>query len=316
MAAAGASVSSVASCKKCGKRVVNNALKCKSCLSVFHSNCGKLAKVKVLSDDVVLCCATANNPEPDLDEIPRDVLQLNGENYSKRLYETIMEHKDVIIQELRDKINLLNDKIAMMTKIEELQQKQLQSEPHIPPDNCNVKVGKQLSENAKNPTHKKSPKNETNTANTEVHPYVLQKTENKIQSADAHSKEIQRENPWREVRKHRRKSNAIVGTGATSEKLQTVPKSVFVHIYRLHPNTKTNDVLEYVQPMFPEAKCEALVPKHQGVYSSFKLEVYRENINKILDDSIWPPGTCVRRFYEVGKVNSFLNRESLSQKIT
>lgn len=81
-----------------------------------------------------------------------------------------------------------------------------------------------------------------------------------------------------------------------SVKLQGVPRSISLHVYRLSPDTTSEQVTSFLKDKFPEVKCEKLTSKHPDEYSSFRVDVHQTNYEKALDPNLWPVNTCVRRF--------------------
>lgn len=109
-------------------------------------------------------------------------------------------------------------------------------------------------------------------------------------------------------------SNITNGDNSNKEvvKLQGVPKTVSLHVYRLTPNTSVDQVVQFLKPHFPEVSCEKLASKYPDVYSSFKVNIFANNFDAAMDPTIWPNNACVRRFlYHRQKaiVNSVQNLE-------
>lgn len=83
-------------------------------------------------------------------------------------------------------------------------------------------------------------------------------------------------------------------------KLQGVPKYVPLHLYRVAPDTKAENVVDFLKPSFPEVKVEGLTSKHPEQYASFKVFIYEHNMETALDSNIWPENACIRRFLYLG----------------
>ena len=81
-----------------------------------------------------------------------------------------------------------------------------------------------------------------------------------------------------------------------NNKIEGVPKIISLHVYRLPPSTKSEDVLNFLKPKFPEAKCEPLSSRNPDLYSSFKVDIFINNFDLAMDPNIWPSNVCVRRF--------------------
>lgn len=104
---------------------------------------------------------------------------------------------------------------------------------------------------------------------------------------------------WSQVVKSNRKRVTVVGKSEKSDapKLQGVPKITSLHVYRLPPSTKAENIINLLKPSFPEAKCEQLQSRHPEVYSSFKVDIFEDNLDSALNPNMWPNNVCVRRFF-------------------
>lgn len=103
-------------------------------------------------------------------------------------------------------------------------------------------------------------------------------------------------NKWNLVQKQHSRKQRIIGNKQVSE-IKTVPKFASIHVYRLHPDTTTEDVEGLLKPIFPELECEKLAAKHKNLYASFKVSVYNHNFSKAMEPSIWPMGAVVGKFF-------------------
>lgn len=70
-----------------------------------------------------------------------------------------------------------------------------------------------------------------------------------------------------------------------------------LHVHRLDPGTTLEDVIRFLQPIFQEVKCEALVSTQPTVYALFKVNINASNGERASDPSLWPEGVCVRKFF-------------------
>ncbi|KAK5650246.1 hypothetical protein RI129_001275 [Pyrocoelia pectoralis] len=96
----------------------------------------------------------------------------------------------------------------------------------------------------------------------------------------------------------RSKNTPIVGElniDHTKVSLRASPKQAYLHVYRLHPDTKVDDLCSYLKPTFPEVSCEQLKSLHPESYSSFKIKLnylhyfFKENINLLWLFASYPP---------------------------
>ncbi|KAL3288803.1 hypothetical protein HHI36_003236 [Cryptolaemus montrouzieri] len=84
--------------------------------------------------------------------------------------------------------------------------------------------------------------------------------------------------------KHRRRSNIVrVGKKVTDT--------------ADHPNTKENEVFEYIKFQINIHKCESLDFRNVDLYASFKLTITEEDDEKVLSPDFRPTGVCVRKFF-------------------
>ena len=104
-------------CKRCGKNIAKNFLKCEKCKSMFHQSCARVSKgVKVVSDSLINCCGTEiydSNNEAFFDAV--ESVSVDNK-IDIHIFSYIIRQKDVIIDELQDKIRVLNDHIAILNK--------------------------------------------------------------------------------------------------------------------------------------------------------------------------------------------------------
>ncbi|KAJ3645105.1 hypothetical protein Zmor_022792 [Zophobas morio] len=306
-------------CKKCKASLISG-VKCNVCLSYYHTSCGKLlSKGKFNSEDVILCCNRPCSPfTEDTTPEPNDIIDLSNitEPVDATMFKYVMQQKDVIIEELRSKIDLLQEKICLLEQLEKERQKLSQSS--ITPVAAKQDKQKVNKENGGSSV-KVSVKGLRSPAMTSKSPEMSSKSPAMSSKSPVMSspniKSIQptmkvqpkalpkrHNDEWNLVEKKKRK--AVVGCFAAAGcSLKAIPKLMDLHVYRLHPDTKKEDVLTFVKSHFPEAKCEELEAKHKGEYSSFKLSVYADNFGKALDPNIWPVGACVRKFFHFKKIN-------------
>lgn len=96
-----------------------------------------------------------------------------------------------------------------------------------------------------------------------------------------------------------RQNSIVFGSGNVSEvsDIRAVPKLGYVHVYRLDPNTREETVSNYIKSIVPDSKCEILTSKFPDVYASFKVTLPLNDVDKIMNPSVWPVGTRVSRFF-------------------
>lgn len=105
-------------CNYCSSKVLNG-LQCEKCNLFFHPSCAKRVKgAKIIGSKLICCDNQIKTLEPtDCDLTLGESIQ-NSVNNNERFYlNCIIEQKDIIIKELREKISLLYDKIDLLNQI-------------------------------------------------------------------------------------------------------------------------------------------------------------------------------------------------------
>ncbi|CAG9761244.1 unnamed protein product [Ceutorhynchus assimilis] len=120
---------------------------------------------------------------------------------------------------------------------------------------------------------------------------------------------IPRENGgWQNVTYKRRKPRVLVGNKDDTElNIRAVPKSVDLHVYRLHPDTTSMQITNLLKSLFPEVKTEKIESKNSNIYASFKVTILQKNFNKAMDATVWPVNTCTLNNSKIGELEVFLN---------
>lgn len=105
-------------CKRCKNNVITG-YRCILCASAFHKSCSKSnSNIKYISGDSVICC------DVDKQLSFEDIYDSLDQKVDCKVFKYIIEqkdevirHKDIIIEELRGKIVLLNDNISLIKLI-------------------------------------------------------------------------------------------------------------------------------------------------------------------------------------------------------
>lgn len=245
-----------------------------------------------------------------------------------QIFNYIIKQKDIIIQELRDKITLLNNHIDILNKY------------HL---NCKVNEGEQkpnlnnkistISETKKVPNkseHKNTSMTKDNgnplNVNKQKNTSIISKQDlaNGIMQVESQLKvrecinlandithsphlsntpvsSLKRKDEWNEVVKKRRKRSVVVGNNTASISVKGVPRTVDLHVYRVDPQTTVEELTDFLKPNFPEVVCESLQPKYPDLYTSYKVTIFDENFKKAMDPQFWPKGACIQRFLVMRK---------------
>lgn len=317
-------------CNKCSAKVVNG-WNCISCDSHYHPSCAKkLRNAKIVTDNTILCCEKPienNGLESDLAFF--DAVEEYSNKDKKidfNIFTYIIRQKDVIINELNDKIRILNEHINLLKK----------HQSNITEESCDKDKTKTKA-NAKIRSENGAVNNQNKTQSSKTDkdvPYsTVTKDKMSIGKADVALAINQVENqllldsiinlPKADENKRQNQPSKNMSDG-NAEKIQSrvdsasqkkkpkrqvifgnnrdmasvgVPKFVSLHVYRLEPEITVEKLAELMKPHFPEMKCESLLSRHPSIYSSFKISIFANNFAKAMDANLWPYGACVSRFF-------------------
>lgn len=308
-------------CKKC-KSKVNTGLKCIKCDSYFHPSCAKLKNVKIIDNLSVNCCESDDLNIDNAFFLAMRNLWNEDKKVDISIFQYIVKQKDMVIDELKDKIRILNNQIELLQTINNSvtsvsnvisEQKILEvsSRDKNVRDKRNERRPQKQTDSQENVNINRVPENTAFVTRNEVSAAIeLAESERKMKNyinltTDLASTSQSRKEEWNEVVK--RKSNKrkiIIGNNKESNSIKTVPKYVVLHVYRLDPQTTVNQLSNLLQINFPEVKCEKLISRLSELYSSFKVTILEHNFAKAMDPNIWPDGACVSKFFMKRKVET------------
>ncbi|KAG5868869.1 hypothetical protein JTB14_011697 [Gonioctena quinquepunctata] len=103
---------------------------------------------------------------------------------------------------------------------------------------------------------------------------------------------------WRQA-KLRRRGNAsyLIGDkGGDTGDLMTVSKYIDLHVTRLKSDTQPDELLNFLKPTLSDVGCSAVKSKFPQSYSSYKVSVKEEEMNKAWTQEVWPKGALVSHF--------------------
>lgn len=123
-------------------------------------------------------------------------------------------------------------------------------------------------------------------------------TENKMKEINDLSKDPSE--GFKNVINKKKTRRFVVGRNSqdgTNIKVQTIPKTVDLHVTRLAPGTKPEVLKSALINTFPEIICEPHQSKHPDVYTSMKVTISQENYSKAWRRDAWPNGALVSRFF-------------------
>lgn len=112
-------------------------------------------------------------------------------------------------------------------------------------------------------------------------------------------KDANDDDQWRTVAHGRGRSRFVVGKKSDdgSCKLRVAELQSHWHVYRLHPATTREEVLDYLKTDFPDVAVEKLNSYNPLLYSSFKVSVREGDGHRVLDADLWPSGARIKRFF-------------------
>lgn len=95
--------------------------------------------------------------------------------------------------------------------------------------------------------------------------------------------------------------------------VQKLPKRKAVFLSRLDPTISAKDITDFLSPMNLDfLQCYKLITKY-NTYSSFHIEVYENDLEKVLCSSVWPEGCLVSQFYGRLKSTQILVPENITE---
>lgn len=102
------------------------------------------------------------------------------------------------------------------------------------------------------------------------------------------------------VNSARRKTGSVVGTGQlvnSKIKAAVITPKTSIYVGHLCLDVRENDIKDHLLSFFPNQSFsfEQLQVK-SGQYSSFRIEIDVDLVEKILDPSVWPEKVVVKRF--------------------
>ncbi|CAH0560563.1 unnamed protein product [Brassicogethes aeneus] len=108
---------------------------------------------------------------------------------------------------------------------------------------------------------------------------------------------VHNDDGWQLQKRRRNKRFVVGGNSECSDELKTVPKFVSLHVTRMNPKTKCENLKKILEKEFPEVVCVEHDSKYPELYSSFKVTILQENFKKAWKRDIWPQGSLVSRFF-------------------
>lgn len=85
---------------------------------------------------------------------------------------------------------------------------------------------------------------------------------------------------WKEVRTRRRRHRRYVIGDCSEVSIEIVPMQTALHVSRLNPQTKPDDLKRLLIYEFPEVECEEHPSKHPNIHASMKVRITSEKLGK------------------------------------
>lgn len=326
MATAQGSSTGLSSCKRCKSNVVN-AIKCKNCENNYHFSCAKLCtNVKFVNNSEIICCEVLPVNESD-NGLFEALEELNSEKkVDVYLFSYVIKQKDLIIQELRDKIDLLHRQMQLLEMVNQQKTNIEGQQTDKVKSNSNIKtpIDKNRRDKNSDVPNKNTVTNNSLKINKQGNSLITKdevalnimkvETENKLnkyinltkeEESNSHvthmtSNSSQRDE-WKVVTKTRRKRQVIVGNNKESISVKGVPKLATLHVYRVDKSTTSDELTVLLKNNFQEVTCEKIISKHPEFYSSFKVTILEADFKNAMDPKVWPYGACISRFLDLKK---------------
>lgn len=100
---------------------------------------------------------------------------------------------------------------------------------------------------------------------------------------------------------------AVVGRASGKFSIAAVPRRASIYVSRIQPGTSVDDMKHFLGDDFPGVDCELMQSKHPNQYSSFRVYLNCEDVNRALDPNRWPVGVFVNKFFmrrqNLGKIS-------------
>lgn len=159
-----------------------------------------------------------------------------------------------------------------------------------------------------------SQQNQTNNARGKLDPNAIKNAIHEAQSASIlreiqHLESSGQMDVVRQDLSRKRNRRYVVGKNDDNKTVTAVPKYTSLHVTRLAPNTKTEDLKMILINKFPEVTCEEHPSKQPSLYTSMKVTIKQENFREAWKREIWPNGALVSRFLAKKRVPETVQRD-------
>lgn len=292
-------------CRTCKRKVVS-FVKCVNCDSYYHSGCAKKLKLPRIGEKLTKCCTNSDFEDDKTDGFFEALENLSTSSDNKidiNIFKYVIRQKNVLINELNDKIKLLNQMLDITTQ-------QMRSE--FP-----KKMGIPLHVSSEDTGLSKysSPVAEPAPVSEEDSNLISDKTgqnsecakidsKSKVQqSKDKTESSSNKNNDWHKVT-HKKNTNhrkfrpsLVVGSYDGTSDVSGIERRIAFHVSNLKPETTIDNIRSFLNKNFKDVGCEAIKSKRPNEYASFKVTLLRSEKEKALDATNWPNNASVRYFF-------------------
>ncbi|KAG5880855.1 hypothetical protein JTB14_034264 [Gonioctena quinquepunctata] len=300
-------------CKRC-KTVALTGKKFVNCDAIIHTGCLKYLKnVTDIDNNQIICCETPRSDKcASESDILHDASDIQDKKVDMKIFNYILNLKDIMINKLRENIDLLNKHIKLITENDILKQNKpvslsTQSQILVPirnkvadkvvPDKTKQKSVWVQPEETPNTSKKANPPVKENKGNSpiikrnDVSAALLhEETSLKLTEYINLDKEIPRNSQtpddptssskfdWKQAvgRRNRNRRQMITGNNKETLAVKRVPKHVTLHVCRVDKETTVASLTALLNENFPEATCESMNSRFPAIYSSFKVRILEE----------------------------------------
>ncbi|CAG9824518.1 unnamed protein product [Phaedon cochleariae] len=100
-----------------------------------------------------------------------------------------------------------------------------------------------------------------------------------------------------ETRRTKKRRRFIIGGNEENTGIEAVPKYSTLHVTRLKPDTKPEDLEKLLKERFPEVRCEQHASKRPDLYATVKVTIRKEHYREAWKKEVWPIGALVSNFF-------------------
>ena len=291
MATKNTDTDSSALCKKCKNKVVTS-VKCLKCQQPFHPSCAKNSAKYSDDGTTFTCCENEDTitemTDPDFWDAVNRLQQQPNTGMDLRIFTYIIKQKDIIIDELRQQIQLLNNQLSMAASTGTTSKNIIKGNEK--PNNEKKRETNAIAQ--KNTNDKEPPTLITTNINNK--PKTTPWNKSKVKQASDEKKD----QPIIDTKiKKRQLKSTVIGSLPGTTRLEAISKKAYIHVYRLSPKTTKEQMQEHLKSYLNEFDIEKLNSKYPDLYSSFKLTLDFDELETVMKSEIWPKGTRINRFF-------------------